>query len=315
MYHRYLITVVLGILLTGCASLPTQAAEQKDPNATPKGVRITPDVVYGHKYGIALTFDVFQPEKQNGAGVIFINSQAWYSIWTPIDIREESKRSIKEYASVDFNPLLQKGFTIFEVRHGSSPKFDMAEIVGDLRRAVRFIRFDSRKYGVDPERLGLWGGSAGGHLALLLGTTSDVGIPKSTDPIEQFGKRAPEEHEKGSGRVAAVVALCPPTVLQRPENPAIMKIAPALDMKDEQYREFSPLYFVTPDDSPTLLIHGEKDTSVPISMSESMYQALLKVGVKTKFVKIPGAGHGPDKEADQVLKETVSWFEEHLKVK
>jgi dipeptidyl aminopeptidase/acylaminoacyl peptidase len=84
---------------------------------------------------------------------------------------------------------------------------------------------------------------------------------------------------------------------------------------DEQRREFSPINFVSPDDPPTLLIHGEKDTQIPISSSESMYQALLKAGVKTKFVKIPGAGHGPDKEADQVLKETLSWFEEHLKVK
>jgi pimeloyl-ACP methyl ester carboxylesterase len=326
MYHRYLITAVLGILLTGCTPLPTQAAEQQDPKEAPKGVRITPDVVYGHKFGMALTFDMFQPKKQNGAGIIYIQSGGWHSIWgplykqTPTGLRSLTREELigreKALGATDFNILLARGFTIFEVRHGSSPKFNMAEIVGDLRRAVRFIRFHARKYGVDPERLGLWGGSAGGHLALLLGTTSEVGIPKPTKIAELLIPNAPEEVEKCSGRVAAVVALCPPSVLQRPKDPIIMKIITALDMKDEQYREFSPLYFVSPDDPPTLLIHGEKDTDVPISLSESMHQALLKAGVKTKLVKIPNAGHSFfDKDADQVLRETLSWFEEHLKVK
>ena len=101
-------------------------------------------------------------------------------------------------------PLLDKGFTVIDVRHGSSPKFEMSEIVSDPRRAIRFIRFHAGKYGIDAERLGVWGCSAGGHLALLLGTTTDVRSKDITDEVE-----------KSTGRVAAVVAYFPPADLKR----------------------------------------------------------------------------------------------------
>ncbi len=326
MYPHCLMTIMLGILLIGCSLPTTQAAEPQDPQATPKGVRITPDVVYGHKYGMALTFDIYQPKKQNGAGIIRIISGGYLSVWIPR--YKQTEKGLRYLASEEYSQLyrntfdgrevdqlLFRGFTVFEVRHGSNPKFDMAEIVGDLRRAVRFIRFHAHEYGVDAERLGLKGASAGGHLALMLGTTAEVGIPQSTETVvEKFFPRTPEEFEKGSGRVAAVVVFYATPVI--PRIPAVLKQMPALDLEKKQDWEFSPVNFASSDDPPTLIIHGDKDTTVPIFLGELMYQALLKTGVKTKFVKIPGAGHGfAGKDADQALMETVSWFEEHLKVK
>jgi dienelactone hydrolase len=298
MYPHCLMTIMLGILLIGCSLPTTQAAEPQDPQATPKGVRITPDVVYGHKYGMALTFDIYQPKKQNGAGVIRINSASYNSIWIPrykrtpkgllyLSSEELSQLYGNRFSGREVDQLLFRGFTVFEVRHGSNPKFDMAEIVGDLRRAVRFIRFHAHEYGVDAEKLGLKGASAGGHLALMLATTADVGIPQSTEKV--LLPQTPEEFEKGSGRVGAVVAFYAMSVI--PRTPAVLKQLPALDLEKEQCREFSSIYFVSSDDPPTLIIHGDKDPFVPISLSESMYQALLKAGVKSKFVKIPGAGH------------------------
>ena len=98
---------------------------------------------------------------------------------------------------------------------------------------------------------------------------------------------------------------------------AIKDLYPILDLKEEQRRELSPINFVSSDDPPTLLIHGDKDTMVPMFASESMYQALLKAGVKTKLAKLPGVGHDEvsNKDADQIFIEAVNWFEEHLKVK
>ena len=145
-------------------------------------------------------------------------------------------------------------------------------------------------------------------MSLLLGTTGDVGNSDAT-----------EEFERGSGRIAAVVAYFPPTDLQRfvefhkKSNPDILTQFPVLDLETEQLREFSPINFISSDDAPTLIIHGDQDPGVPILEGESMHQGLLKAGVESKFVTIPGAGHGFEgKDADLALTEAMSWFEEHL---
>lgn len=156
-------------------------------------VEVTPDVVYGHKYGMALTFDVLRPTDPNGAGVLRMESGGWRSVWRPTD------ESVERY-----RVLLDQGFTVFAVRHGSRPKFVIGEIVPDVRRAIRFIRLHARDFGVDASRLGVWGGSAGGHLSLMLGTVSDNGDPSTEDPVLRM-------HD----RVAAVVAYCPPVDLRQ----------------------------------------------------------------------------------------------------
>jgi dienelactone hydrolase len=319
MYRRCLITVFLTICIFGC-NAPVPEETTQDPNVTPEGVRITPDVVYGHKFGMALTFDMYQPENQNGAGVIFINSGGWHSPQLPsyyketvegfrlTTVQERTQKQPEFQGRPRIKPLLDKGFTVFVVRHGDIDKFKLPEIVSDIRRAVRFIHFQADKYGIDTERLGVWGNSAGGHLSLLIGTTSEIGNSEAT-----------EVFEKGTGRVAAVVAFFPPTDLKsgvdyaRKNDPEILKEFPFLDLSDELLIDLSPIFHVSADDPPTLILHGDKDNRVPIMKSESMYQALQEAGVESKFVIIPGAGHGFfGKDADHVLSEVVSWFEKYL---
>lgn len=294
-----------------------------DSSVTPEGVRITPDVVYGHKFGLALTFDLYQPNNPNGAGVIFINSGGWRSPRflnfykeTAEGLRlttdQERMQKQPEFQGRPYiKPLLDKGFTVFVVRHGDITKFKMPEIVSDIRRSVRFIRYHADKYSIDAERLGVWGGSAGGHLALMIGTTAEIAPTEIT-----------KEFEKATGRVAAVVAYFPVSNLKslmdsiRNNNPEVLKKYPNLDMGDEFFLSLSPINYVSPDDSPTLIIHGDQDQRVPFSQGKSMYQALLKESVQSKFVTIPGAGHGfTGKDDDFAMQETISWFEEHLKAK
>ena len=81
------------------------------------------------------------------------------------------------------------GFTVFAVRHGSSPLFKVPDAVDDVRRATRYIKANAREWGVDPDRLGVFGGSAGGHLSLMLGTTGDAGDP-SARPIRSCARAA-----------------------------------------------------------------------------------------------------------------------------
>jgi acetyl esterase/lipase len=275
----------LTLILFTVLALPLGVFAQTTPP------RITPDVVYGHKDGLAMTFDVYTPANANGAGVLFMVSGGWVSTWAP-----------PEGGVRRFEPLLSKGFTVFSVRHGSSPRYKVTDAAADVERAVRFIRVNAARFGVDPIRLGAYGGSAGGHLSLMLGLDPDSGDAQARDEIL-----------RGASGLAAVVAFFPPVDLRGLTGPS--KNFPALDFPAEQAASVSPLLFVSGGDPPTLLIHGDADTLVPISHSERIHAALKEAGVNTEFVTIPGGTHGfagnPEhtRRANDLM---VAWFERHL---
>ena len=276
--------------------LTVSHAAQVKPAAN---VDVIPDVVYGHKDGMALTFDIFKPKTHtNGAAIIFMVSGGWISNYVPPD-----------QALPRYQELLDAGFTVITLRHGGSPKYLIPEIVADVRRGVRFIRYNARRWGIDPNRLGVYGWSAGGHLSLMIGLASDNGDPA-----------AKEDFMKESDRVAAVVAYYPPVDLRQfarglnpPPSGTVLDRFPALNFEKEKAADFSPIVFVTPDDPPTLLIHGDKDQLVNISNSQIMFDALKKNNVKTDFITIPGADHGfRGEDAKRAMAATVSWFEQTL---
>lgn len=283
-------TITFAVMLGAFAAPIAAEAQARD---------IIPDVVYGHKDGMALTFDVLKPKTgANGAAVLFMVSGGWISAWAP-----------PQQTATRFASLLDKGFTVVAVRHGSSPKYVIPEIVEDVRRAVRFVRHNAAKWGLDAERLGVHGGSAGGHLSLMLGAASDNGNPNAS-----------EEFLRASSRVASVVAYFPPVDLRplaRGLNPArdgsVLDRFPALNFEKEKGADYSPLVHVSPDDPPTLLIHGDKDPLVPVAASHIMYEALQKNKVESKVVIIEGAAHGfRGEDATRATAAMVAWFEKTL---
>jgi acetyl esterase/lipase len=283
-------SIPLALILIVCAAAQVMAQAQ---------VETIPDVVYGHKDGLAMTFDVVKPKANaNGAAVIFMVSGGWVSNYRP-----------PQQAATQFKDLLDKGFTLIAVRHGSSPKYLIPEIVSDVRRAVRFIRYNAKQWGVDPNRLGVFGGSAGGHLALVLGTASDNGDPN-----------AKEDFMKESDRVASVVAYFPPIDLRplaRGINPertgGTLDRFPALNFEKEKAADYSPIVHVSPDDPPTLLIHGDKDSLVPVNNSKVIHEAFQKNNVKTQLIIIEGAEHGfRGEDAKRATAAMVAWFEQTL---
>lgn len=285
------------VVLLGClASLSSLAGPVRAQDAVASQIEITTDVVYGHKYGLAMTFDVFQPQDANGAGVLFMVSGGWYSNWTPP----------AQLVGL-FRPLTDAGFTVFAVRHGSSPKFGIPEAVADVRRAVRVIRMKADEFGVDPNRLGVFGMSAGGHLSLMLGTTGDDGDPDAADPVDQVGNR-----------VQAVVAWVAPTDLtivihSSPESLPAHKNFPALDLDSAAAADHSPLMRVSAGDSPTLLLAGDADELVPIAHSRRIRDAFEQAGVTHRLIEFPGAGHGIG--GQHLIRGTqamVDWFKTHL---
>ena len=303
-----MIRILMTVLLTGLSVAPCRAADDDSTR--------TRDVIYGRKHGVVLTMDLFRPKKQNGAAVIHVISGGWFS----------SHRGINPGIAKVFT---DRGYTVFSVVHGSQPKYAIPEIVGDMHRSVRFIRRNAKRFGIDPQRIGITGGSAGGHLSLMIGAAGNAGKPTSADPVERT-----------SSRVQAVACFFPPTdflnygkpgenalgvgVLKNFRGPFDFK---KLDRKtralvtitDESRRieigkSISPVNHISKDDPPTLIIHGDADKLVPIQQAELFINGMKKVGVEAKLIVRKGGRHGWPKLRDDLFL-FVDWFDKHLKTK
>lgn len=258
------------------------------------------DVIYGHRDGMALTYDVFKPVKgANGALVVNMVSAGWRSSWAPPEERQAR-----------YQTLIDKGFTVVALYHSSAPRFQVPDAVTDVRLGLRHIRLHAADYGADPKRIGVWGASAGGHLALVAGLMADDGDPAAAaNPLERSGNR-----------VAAVVAYFPPTDLAvllqgRPK-------AGPIAFEDRLFASVSPIHSVDARDPPSLLLHGDADRGVPPAQSEMMKAALDKAGVENRLKMYPGADHDfyvkgdpakTDAYATDAMTEMVAWFEGRLR--
>lgn len=272
------------------------------------------DVIYGRKYGVALTLDVFTPKaKQNGAGVVYAVSGGWQS----------------DHAAVNpafYEEFLRRGYVVFAVVHGSQPRFSIPEAIDDMNRAVRFVRAHAREYGVGPDRLGMAGASAGGHLSLMQGVAPRDGNPKAKDPVDQQSSRVravacffpptdflnygrPGEDALGSGTLKDFRA---PFDFIEPD-PATRSLVRVTDPEKRRLigRRISPVYHVTAKTAPTLIIHGDADTLVPYQQAELMIGRLKAEKVPCELVAKPKAGHGwPNLVKDFAV--LADWFDKHL---
>lgn len=274
----------------------------------------TQDVIYGRKFGTALTLDVFAPkENANGAAIIWVVSGGWYSSHDAVNAG-----FVAEY--------LKRGYTVFAVVHGSQPKFSIPEVLEDMHRSVRFIRSRADQYKIDANRIGITGASAGGHLSLMQGTAGTEGNPEAKDPIDRL-----------SSRVQAVACFFPPTDFLNYGKPGEIALGNGIlkdfrapfDFKvfDNQIKAFvvitdeekrneigkviSPVNHVSADDPPSLIIHGDADTLVPIQQAEIIIDKFKEAKVPCELVVKKGAAHGWA-GLDKDLLTLADWFDKYL---
>lgn len=272
------------------------------------------DVIYGRKPGLALTMNVLTPKSgANGAAVVLVVSGGWFSSHEAIN-------------PAFVHELLKRGYIVFAVVHGSQPKYTIPEILTDMNRAVRFIRYHAKDYHIDPDRIGITGASAGGHLSLMQGTKGDSGNPKAKDPIEQTSSRVQavacffpptdflnygKKDESGLGR-GLLVSLKAAFDFHEfdPKTKTFVPITDETKVK-EIGRQISPIYHVTSDSAPTLIIHGDADKIVPIQQAESIMARFKEVGVPAELVVKRGADHGWPNLLDD-MKTIAKWFDTNL---
>ena len=291
---KQLIRFALLILLI---SAPLRAAE-------PGGkISRTEDVIYGRKVGVALTMDVFEPEQKNGAAIFFMVSGGFFS----------SKEAINPGF---YRVFLDRGYTVFAVVHGSQPKFQIPEITEDIQRAVRFVRHNASRWGVDTNRFGITGASAGGHLSLTMATQGRPGQFDAKDAVDRAGSE-----------IHAAACFFPPTDFLNwgaegddavgvgtlaSFKPAFGSRSDTAESRKELGREISPLNHVSSRTAPSLIIHGDADKLVPLYQAEIFGRKCKEAGVPFKLVVKPGAPHGwAGIEKDLVI--FADWFDEHLK--
>jgi len=260
------------------------------------------DVIYARKFGTALTLDVLQPKNPNGAGVIWMVSGGFFS-------------SHEAISPAFYKPLLDRGYTVFAVVHGSQPRFIIPEIIEDIHRASRFIHLNASKWGVDPNKLGVSGGSAGGHLSLILATQGGPGKADAKDPID-----------RETSAVNAVACFYPPTDFANWGAPGddgvgfgtTIKFKPAFGPRSDTAegrqalsKEISPLGFVHSNMPPILIVHGDADKLVPIYQAQIFEQRVKEFGSPIKIIIKPGADHGwAGMEKDMAV--FAGWFDEQL---
>ena len=176
-----------------------------------------------------------------------------------------------------------KGYAVASMNYRFSQHATFPAQIYDCKAAVRWLRANARKYGLDADHIGAWGGSAGGHLVALLGTTAGV------KELE-----GPGGNEEQSSRVQAVVDWFGPTdfltVGAKETRTQLLGGDPQTDK--EKALKASPMTYVSKDAAPFLIMHGDGDETVPIAQSETFAAALKKAGADATFVVIKGGKHG-----------------------
>jgi len=263
-----------------------------------------------HKDGMALTMDVLTPKQgAKGIGLILVDSGSWKSNKSDIAAKNLRKRDKNHWAQ----GLLAGGFTLFVVRHGSSPRYFVPEMIKDMNRAVRYVRTIAKDYGADPNHLGITSGSSGGHLSLMAAMTGDDGNPDAEDPVERV-----------SSRIQCAVAWFPPTDMVNWGTTngfeALNVFVPSLFLRmfgevtdlEKQLREISPIYFVSEQAPPLLLIHGDHDLTVPLQQSKVLHAKYEELGLPVKLIVESGGGHTYWPGIVAEYKEVWKWFDGHL---
>lgn len=267
-------------------------------------VERTNGIPYGVRGERTLNLDVIRPRHSNGLGVLVLVSGGWRS-------REPGGFPARWLA-----PALWRGYTIFAVYHVSQPEASVMEIAEDMHRAVRFVRHHAREFGIDPQRIGVTGGSAGGHLSLLLATRGGPGPADAADPVD-----------RESSAVQAAAIFYPVTDLlnlgRSTENPGdggppksfIRAFGPQstnLAVWKVIGRETSPIYYVTTNLPPTLIYHGDADMLVPLEQSERFRDAARALG-RTVEVKIHRGGRHGWWTMPFDIRRFADWFDRHLR--
>ena len=262
----------------------------------PAGVQVVRDLQYvqgGHERN---HLDLYLPEKPEGRLplVCWIHGGGWSA-------------GSKDDCPAVF--LAAKGYAVASINYRLSQHAIFPAQIEDCKAAIRWLRANAAQHHIDPDHVGVWGSSAGGHLVAMLGTTGNV------KELEGQGGNLDQ-----SSRVQCVVDWFGPTDIATmggshdgPTSAEAKLLGGPVQENKEKAHKASPLSYVSKDSAPFLIMHGDQDKSVPIQQSEALAEALKKAGIEATFVVVKGNGHGgPGFNSPENRKLIEDFFAKHL---
>jgi acetyl esterase/lipase len=290
--------VLYGLALYSNNVISAESDAPMDPN-----VNVLHDVVYGTGGGRPLHMDLYAlkaPPKDPLPVVVWIHGGGWY------EGDKETGQHMAEFAAA--------GYLGVSVEYRLSGEARFPAQIEDCKCAIRFLRAHAQQYHLDPNRIGVWGSSAGGHLVALLGTSGGV------KALEGHGGWA-----NYSSRVNAVADWFGPTNFLRMDDfpcairhndassPESRLIGGPIQEHKGAVKKANPISYISKDDPPFLLMHGDEDNVVPINQSVLLYHALKLAGVDAEFHRVHKAGHGFDRL--HLKNKVLTFFDRHLRGK
>jgi acetyl esterase/lipase len=262
------------------------------------------DVTYGIAGNVSLKMDIYYPKTAGGAlpVVMYVHGGAW----------TEGDKAIGAGAT-EIPEMIKRGYLTVSVNYRLAPAFKWPAMIEDVKCAVRFLRAKAAEYGLDPDRIGVWGGSAGGHLVSMLGAT-DVSA----------GFEGSSGYRDYSSRVQAVVDFFGPSDLndlfRGYQVPLMEEVFGVTDAASQVLKLASPVSYISRDDPPFLIMQGDKDVVVPLRQSQTLYNRLIAGGVNAALVIVKNAGHSfiqtggvmaPSRA--EIIAMTADFFDKYLK--
>lgn len=281
--------------------LPALGQQTTPPARLPDNVIFGPNIEYANPDGQHLQLDMASPKTGTGPfpAIICIHGGGF---------RAGTRQG---YDSLCIK-LAERGYVSVTVSYRLAPKYPFPAAVHDVKAAVRWLRANAGKYRIDPDRIGVMGGSAGGHLAQFLSVTAHV--PELEGDVGTTGQ---------SSKVACVVNYYGPSDFTRSYGKSVdaAEVLPLFlggNLQEARHRHIvaSPLYWVTPQAAPTLCIHGTEDKYVAYEQATWLIDRLKAADVDAELLTLQGAGHGfKGADAETAEKAMFTFFDKHLKTR
>jgi acetyl esterase/lipase len=297
-------SILSALAATTLLATPVVAQPKPPKLDVPASVMFEPDIEYSNADGESMKLDLARPKEGEGPFPVVVC------------IHGGGFRAGNRYG---YRPLCVKlaeqGYAALTISYRLAPKYQFPAAIIDCKSAIRWVRRNAEKYNFDPNKIGVTGGSAGGHLAQFLGVTMGVAefepptipsvpryVPPSTAVTCVVNVYGPSDFTKSYGKSVDAAEVLP------------LWLGGDLSTARLKHIKASPLYWVTPNAAPTLCIHGTDDKYVAHEQAVWIVDKLKASGVEAELLTLEGAGHGfKGADAEKAEKATIAWFDQHLK--